>query len=291
MLPRSKSRGLLGAPVAEMAVSVRCIGRRRDLARAHGLGQELGIGMVNEAIAALLAQGALPRLAALCVAAGAEEDLAADVAAGIVRGCQAHDVEIGCSDAATTAGQAHVAVVICGGVVAPVLPAEPGFAVLGLRNQGLVDDDLDWACRQIHTRTLQTTPPQPAADSLGGALLAPSASFFSVLREPLRKQWPARLVAVGGPGLSGSLAAALPVGVDAVLDLAAWSPPAPFPELLGSDPDPRAAAAACSLGCGMLVLVPAADERRWLDHCGAWAEPACRLGWIGSGGCGVTVRA
>ncbi|HEX6813597.1 MAG TPA: AIR synthase-related protein [Planctomycetota bacterium] len=269
---------LQGGPVQALALAVRGLGRRRELARRRGLGTSLGIDMVNAAVAELLARGALPRAAALHVEAADDAALAEGAVAGIVRGCRAHGVEIACGEASVAPDTEHVSLVLVGGVIAAASTPAPGWVVLALRRNGLCDVDFEWAWRRLQQLELDLEQPLPAGDRLGDALLAPQACCLDVLRDPLRQGWPVRLVAVGEGGLAGSLAAALPAGVGAELDLTAWPAPEPFPQLLARGAGMGAAASACSLGCPMLVVVPAADATRWLEHTRAWNEPAHRIG-------------
>lgn len=287
-LQPGKACPLAGEPVPSLALASRAIGRRRELARERGLAVALGVDMIHAAVDALLARMALPRAVALDVLAADDSALAEGVVAGIVRGGHAHDLELACGQARAATGLEHVALTLAGGVIAHAMTPEPGNVVLALRGQGPCDSDFEWTVERQRQLGLDPEQSLPGGDRLADALLVPQASFFSVLRDPLRQRWPARLLVVADGGLTGSLAAALPAGVGAGLDLRAWRPPPPFPQLLADGIRLSAAAAACSVGCGMLVLVPERDVDRWLGHTRAWNEPAEPIGRL-THGAGVEV--
>lgn len=284
---RSAAPFASGEPFAQLAFACRSLGCRNALAARRGRGELLGIDMVHAAVDELLAHMALPRVALLEVAAAQDDGHAEAIVAGIARACRAHDVGIAGGLARTTAGAAHVSLTLVGGLVAAAPAPAPGQAVLALRGHGPADADFDWAVRRLGElgpdleRALASAT--AGGDRLGDALLVPQRSCFDVLRDPLRNGWPARLLAVGEGGLSGSLAAALPAGLGAELDLAGWQAPEPFPRLLGSGRANGADAAECSLGCAMLALVPPDDVGRWLQHTRAWNEPAQEIGRLVAG--------
>ncbi|HEX5050695.1 MAG TPA: AIR synthase related protein [Planctomycetota bacterium] len=261
-----------------LATVTRRLGCRLALAHELGRGDALGIDMVHGAINALLARGALPQCAAVSVLSAPDSELAQAVTAGVASACRAHEVPIAVP-AAGRSDDLQVGLVLSGAIIAAADAAPvPGDVVLALRGRGPIDADL--AALQLRAHELGLGMQQPLADgeALGACLTMARPSHFSVLQQPLRERWPARVLDVDEHGLERTLRAALPAGVDVVWDFAGWQPPAPFAQWFAEPEAAMAAAAAGSFGCGMLVLVNEAEAPRWLKLCSAWNEPATAIG-------------
>lgn len=270
---------LVGPPVARLAMTTNRAIRRRELAARLSAGELVGVDQVNTAVVALLEAHALPAAATLHVVSNTPDEFAIAFVTGMLRGLAAHDVRL--SAVTTSPGSSELPAVLslAGGVVGPSRPPASTDVILGLRDNGPLDDDAAWLDRRVTALGLSPASRLPSGDTLGRALFVPRQSHLGVLHAPLREHWPMRLFAIGPDALAGSIEVALPQGLCAQWELGDLVAPEPFPTLLGGL-DATAAARDCSLGVGMAAIVPAADEARWQALFRAWNEPLFRLGRI-----------
>lgn len=253
--------------------------RRRKLAARLSAGEATGIDQANTAVVELLAAHALPAAATLHVATGAPDEFALAFVTGMLRGLAAHDVRLAAVQTSPGSRKLPAVLSLVGGVVGDArIPANTDV-ILGLRDNGPLDDDAAWLDQRVTALGLTTTSPLPNGETLGRALFVPRQSHLGVLHAPLRARWPMRLIAIGPGALAGGIEAALPQGLCAQWELGDLAAPEPFPTLLRGL-DAGTAARDCSLGVGMAAIVPAADEGRWQALFRAWNEPLFRLGLV-----------
>jgi phosphoribosylformylglycinamidine cyclo-ligase len=261
-------------------------GRKLDLAREARRPEVIGADLVNYGVNEVLAVGATP-LFFLFHAAGDAAQMEG-LADGVVRACRGNHLALVDADAHEEATDAIVGAVV--GAVAAGRRLDggrvrAGDVIFGLGATGLHSDGYEVALEVLERKGLRLESPMPGCGgTVAQVLLALHKSYRGVLLEPIGKGWTTALAHVARGGLTAALARAVPPGLAAEVDPAAWETQ-PVYALLAKEGglDAPAMRATFNAGIGMVAVVPAdrADEFvRWM---GLWHEFSYRIGRVTRG--------
>lgn len=260
-------------------------GRKLGLARRAGRLEVIGADLVNAGVNEVLAAGATPLFFLLHATGDAAQ--MEGLAGGVVRACRGNHVPLVDADGREGEGGAVGTVVgavgagrrLDGGRV------REGDAIFGLGATGLHSDGYEVALPLVERMGLSPDDELPGCGgTVAQILLALHKSYRGVLLEPLAKGWVSSLAHVGRGGLTAALARAVPVGLAAEIDPAAWEEPPLFRFLSrASGLDAAAMHATFNAGIGMVAVVPpdrAPEFERWM---GLWHEVSFRIGRVAAG--------
>jgi phosphoribosylformylglycinamidine cyclo-ligase len=243
------------------------VGTKVLVAAAAGRHDTVGEDLVNHCVNDILVHAARPVGFLDYFATGRlEPDVAAQVVAGVARGCRAHDMPLVGGETAEMpdvyrAGEYDLAGTILGvASEAEALHGDRvragdvlvGFAAHGFHTNGYS------LLRRVVFGTLGLGPDDPfpgAGVSVADLLLAVHRSYFAAL-------WPVRtrvhaLAHVTGGGIAGNLARVLPAGVEAVVRAGSWPIPAPYAVVQRAGGlDDREMRRVFNLGVGMIAVTP-----------------------------------
>lgn len=257
-----------------LATSTDGVGTKVVIASRLGIYGTVGVDLVAMVADDVAACGAEPLFLTDYVVCGTvRPERVAAIVSGVARGC----AEAGCAllggetaehpghfgpDDFDLAGAAT-------GVVeeSAILGADrvrPGDAVIGMASSGLHANGFSLVREIVRRAGLDLERDVPdLGRSLGEELLAPSRIYA---RDCLALAGACDVHAyahITGGGLAGNLARVLPDGADAVLDRAAWAPPAVFGVLAGAGAvPPGEMERVFNMGVGMAAVVAGADADR-----------------------------
>jgi phosphoribosylformylglycinamidine cyclo-ligase len=270
------------------------VGTKTKIARRVGQHRGIGADIVNHCINDALVQGAEP-LFFLDYFASARLDRAVfeAVVEGAAEACRAEGIALLGGETAEmpdvyVAGEYDFAGFLVG--VVDRAKAWPkgvavGDALVGVGSSGLHTNGFSLVNRLADRGDLDLgADPGGLGTSLGAALLAPHRPY----RKPmlaLRDRVPVHGIAhITGGSFRKNLPRVLPEGVGAEVDLRSWTPPPLFTHLsakaglTGEEPYEF-----LNMGCGLVVIVPAADARRAVDALTALGEKAWVAGRVVAG--------
>lgn len=270
------------------------VGTKTKIARRVGRHEGIGADIVNHCVNDALVQGAEP-LFFLDYFASARLD--AEVFRAVVEGaaaaCKAEGIALLGGETAEmpdvyVAGEYDFAGFLVGVADrARLWPRDvaPGDALVGVASSGLHTNGFSLVNRLVDRGALDLAQdPGGLGTTLGLALLAPHRPY----RKPvlaLRDALPVHgLSHVTGGSFRKNLPRVLPPGVGAEVDLASWTPPPLFAHLAeragltGTEPYEF-----LNMGCGLLVLVPAAEAERAAAALRAAGETAWVAGRVVEG--------
>ncbi|HET8569208.1 MAG TPA: phosphoribosylformylglycinamidine cyclo-ligase, partial [Candidatus Limnocylindria bacterium] len=139
-----------------------------------------------------------------------------------------------------------------------------GDALVGLASNGLHTNGYSLARRIVAERGLSLTAPVPElrGGTLGDALLAVHTSYLEPVRAVRAAARVRSIAHLTGGGWEGNLPRALPAGLGAVVDRAAWTVPPVFRLLAAAGAVAEDEQwTAWNMGIGLVCVVPAEDER------------------------------
>ncbi len=224
--------GLYQVPGGYLAASADGVGTKIKVAVAYGSHRGIGVDLVNHCVNDIATARARPLFLLDYFAAGKlEEEVFADVMAGLTEACQANGCALLGGETAEmpgvyALGDYDVAGFIVGWVVADAPPPAPvgaGDFLVGLPSSGLHTNGYSLARRVFDGVPLTHVYPE-LGRPLGDVLLEPHRSYLGDLG---RLDWKAAAHITGG-GLLGNLPRALPDGLAARLDRSRWEVPAIF---------------------------------------------------------------
>ena len=258
-----------------------------------GIGQDLVAMCVND----IVVQGAEPLFFLDYYATGKlEVDAAAIVIEGIARACK----ESGCAliggetaemPGLYKAGDFDLAGFTVGaverGAILPRTDAmKEGDVVIGVASSGVHSNGYSLVRRVVADSGIAYDAPCPFANgmTLGEALLKPTRLYVKSGLEAIRTGGVKGLAHITGGGITENLPRALPDGLDAEIDLSAWSP-APVFGWLAKSAGIEAAEMLRTFNCGLGLIVIADAEKSGhvIDAFGVAGEHASRIGKLVKG--------
>ena len=246
------------------------VGTKIEVARMAGRLDTIGIDLVAMCADDVACTGAEPLLFLDYIAAGrvVPEDIAALVE-GVAEGCRRAGCALVGGETAEhpgimEAGRFDLAG-FCAGVVDEDQVLGPhrvheGDLLVGLSSTGLHANGYSLGRRVLldsEAFALDDTPPELGGRTLAEELLEPTAIYAPAVVDLARRGLASAAAHVTGGGIAGNLSRALPAGLGADLDPAAWTTPGIF-ELIrraGALSD-EAMGEAFNLGLGMVLVVP-----------------------------------
>jgi len=269
------------------------VGTKLKVAAAVGDHGTIGIDLVAMCVNDLVVQGAEPLFFLDYFATGRlEPDVAAQIVAGIARGCkQAGCALIGGETAEMPGvyrdGDYDLAGFAVGAVErGRVLTGEAvaaGDIVIGLPASGLHSNGFSLVRRIVDEAGLDLAAPAPfdQGTSLGHALLTPTRIYVAACLAGLRTGEVTALAHITGGGLVDNIPRVLPPGLTVRLDAGAWRPPPVFEWLAAAGPVAGAEMLRTfNCGLGMIVIARPAGRDRVLDALHTAGEDAAVVGAV-----------
>ena len=266
-----------------------------DTGICSGIGQDLVAMCVND----IVVQGAEPLFFLDYFATGKlDVDQAAVVIAGIAKACK----DCGCAliggetaemPGLYAKGDFDLAGFTVGAVERQqILPKtetmKEGDVLLGIASSGVHSNGYSLVRRAVAEVGLSYDAPAPFAreQSLGEALLAPTRLYVTSALAAIRAGGVKGLAHITGGGITENLPRALPVGLDAEIDLSAWSPLPVFGWLSKSAGiGEREMLRTFNCGIGLIAVVAPEKADATIAAFSGAGESACRIGTLvpGSG--------
>jgi phosphoribosylformylglycinamidine cyclo-ligase len=246
------------------------VGTKVLVAARAGVHDTVGEDLVNHCVNDILVHGARP-IAFLdyLALASLEPAVAAAIVAGVVRGCQAHEMTLAGGETAQlpdlyAPGQYDLAGAIVGvvdeGAALHGDRVRPGDVLIGYASSGLHTNGYTLA-RRIVFDQLKLEPHDPFPDTtrtVADVLLDIHRSYAAVVTPVLARIH--ALAHITGGGIAGNLVRVLPEGCEAVVDAAGWPWPPVFRVLMrGGGIALSEMRRVFNLGVGMIAVV-ARDE-------------------------------
>ncbi len=258
--------------------------------RVRGLGHDI----VNHCVNDILVQGAEPLFFLDYFASGTlEPNVFEEVLAGVAEACRACGAALLGGETAEMPGvYADNEFDIVGFVVGIVEKAkvwprgiQAGDAIVGVRSDGLHTNGFSLVNRLIDRDDLDLADdPGGLGESLADALLRPHRSYLPpilTLREAVEIHG---LAHITGGGLQDNVPRVLPEGLGARIDRSAWTPNPVFEWLCeAAQMDRDEAYHVFNMGCGLTVIVDAADTQKTVDTLHAAGEEAWVIGAVEAG--------
>jgi phosphoribosylformylglycinamidine cyclo-ligase len=271
-----------------------------DTGLFEGIGQDLVAMCVND----LVVQGAEPLFFLDYYATGKLDiDKAAIVIEGIARACKQSGCALIGGETAEMPGLYgkgdfdlagfSVGAVERGHVLPDTAAMREGDVLIAVASSGVHSNGYSLVRRVVADSAIAYDAPAPFADgkTLGEALIAPTRLYVKSALAAIRTGGVKGLAHITGGGITENLPRALPDGLDAQVDLGAWTPLPVFAWLS------RAAGIAAgemlrTINCGIgLIVVAGADKAgRVIDAFGDEGEKACRIGTLVKGDGEAKVR-
>ncbi|MBV9418325.1 MAG: phosphoribosylformylglycinamidine cyclo-ligase [Alphaproteobacteria bacterium] len=264
-----------------------------ETGRFEGIGQDLVAMCVND----LIVQGAEPLFFLDYYATGKlNVDDAAVVIEGIARACK----ESGCAliggETAEMPGLYakgdfdlagfSVGAVERGHVLPRTSEMVAGDVIIGVASSGVHSNGYSLVRRVVETVGASYDAPAPfdASRSLGEALLAPTRLYIKSGLAAIRAGGVKGLAHITGGGITENLPRAMPEGLDAAIDLGAWTPPPVFGWLAKSAGIEGAEMLRTfNCGLGFMAVVAAASAGHVIDAFQEAGEKAWRVGELVKG--------
>ncbi len=264
-----------------------------DTGRYDGIGQDLVAMCVND----LIVQGAEPLFFLDYYATGKlDVDAAAVVIEGIARACQ----ESGCAliggETAEMPGLYakgdfdlagfSVGAVERGHVLPNTRSMKAGDVVIGVASSGVHSNGYSLVRRVVADAGLSYDAPAPfdAARALGEALLSPTRLYIKSGLAAIHTGGIKGFAHITGGGITENLPRALPDGLDAQIDLAAWTAPPVFGWLARSAGIETAEMLRTfNCGLGFMAVVDEAHSGHVIDAFQEAGEKAWRVGALVKG--------
>jgi phosphoribosylformylglycinamidine cyclo-ligase len=258
-----------------------------------GIGQDLVAMCVND----IVVQGAEPLFFLDYYASGKlDVDAAAVVIEGIARACK----ESGCAliggETAEMPGLYakgdfdlagfSVGAVERGAILPRTSEMAEGDVLIGIESSGVHSNGYSLVRRVVADAGLAYDAPAPfdPARKLGEALLAPTRLYVKSALSAIRTGGVKGLAHITGGGITENLPRALPEGLDAGIDLSAWTPAPVFGWLAGSAGIAESEMLRTfNCGIGMIVVANANRAGQIIDAFQESGDRAMRLGTLVAG--------
>ncbi len=262
--------------------------------RFSGLGQDLVAMCVND----IVVQGAEPLFFLDYYASGKLEiDDAAAIIESIARACRDSGCALIGGETAEMPGlyardDFDLAGFAVGAVErADILPKtadmRTGDAVIGVASSGVHSNGYSLVRRVVAEAGHSYDAPAPFSreSSLGEALLAPTALYVKSALSAIGTRGVKGLAHITGGGITDNLPRALPRGLDAEIDLAAWTPQPVFGWLFRSAGiDEREMLRTFNCGIGLMAVVSPGNAPEVISTFAAHGQKAAVVGKLIAGG-------
>jgi phosphoribosylformylglycinamidine cyclo-ligase len=264
-----------------------------DTGLFDGIGQDLVAMCVND----LVVQGAEPLFFLDYYASGKlDVDSAAIVIGGIAHACK----ESGCAliggETAEMPGLYakgdfdlagfSVGAVERGAILPKTADMRPGDVLIGVASSGVHSNGYSLVRRVVEQSGLGYDAPAPFAPELklGEALLAPTRLYVKAALAAIHTGGVKGLAHITGGGITENLPRTLPDGLDAEIDLAAWTPQPVFGWLAKSAGiEEREMLRTFNCGIGLIVVVDEMSSGHVIEAFQQSGDKAVRLGTLVKG--------
>ena len=253
-----------------LVMSTDGVGTKVLVAAAAGIHDTVGEDLVNHSVNDILVHGATPLAFLDYIATGnLVPEIAAQIVAGVVRGCRAHEMTLAGGETAQLPDLYQPGHYDLAGAIVGVVEEDkalhgdrvgPGDQVIGYASTGLHTNGYTLARKIVFdSMKLRIDDPFPETDqSVGQVLLAVHRSYVAAVR-PVLSQVHA-LAHVTGGGIAGNLVRVLPPSVEALLDAGSWPWPPLFRVLMRAGRVGREEMRnVFNLGIGMIAVVARDD--------------------------------
>lgn len=267
------------------------VGTKLKLAIETHRHEGVGIDLVAMCVNDIVVQGAEPLFFLDYFATGRlDVEVAASVISGIGRGCELAGCALVGGETAEMPGlyqgQDYDLAGFCVGAVekTEILDGQrvaPGDCLIGLASSGPHANGFS-LIRRVLSRTSQGQAMSlPSGVGLMEALMVPTRIYVRSVLELIRAVEVHALAHITGGGLTENLPRVLPMGCEALIDLSSWT----FPEvfewlLLEGEIAPSEMLRTFNCGIGMVVCVPASQQRKTLEVLTALGETAFVIGEV-----------
>ncbi|HYU08759.1 MAG TPA: phosphoribosylformylglycinamidine cyclo-ligase, partial [Gemmatimonadales bacterium] len=220
-----------------LVMSTDGVGTKVLVAAAAGIHDTVGEDLVNHSVNDILVHGATPLAFLDYIATGnLVPEIAAQIVAGVARGCRAHDMTLAGGETAQLPDLYQPGHYDLAGSIVGVVEedkalhgdrVQPGDQLIGYASTGLHTNGYTLARKIIfESMQLRLDAPFPETEqTVGQVLLAVHRSYAAALRPVLGDVH--ALAHITGGGIPGNLVRVLPAGTDAVVDAGSW----PWPPL------------------------------------------------------------
>ncbi len=273
------------------------VGTKLKIAFMTGRHDTVGADLVNHCVNDVLVQGAEPLFFLDYLATGRLlPDVAADIVAGIARGCRENGCALIGGETAEMPGfyadgEYDLAGFIVGVVDRSALvdgtSIVPGDVLIGLPASGLHTNGYSLARRVFFD--VARWPPEKFVSEVGStladALLATHRSYLRLIKPVLHRHSVRGAAHITGGGITENLPRILPEGCAADIDRGSWTVPPIFDLLqnLGRIPDDEMYRT-FNMGIGFIVVCQPGEEEAVLGTLAEAGEPhAARIGQIVAG--------
>ncbi len=249
-----------------LVMSTDGVGTKVLVAAAAGIHDTVGEDLVNHSVNDILVHGATPLAFMDYIATGnLVPEIAAQIVAGVARGCRAHDMTLAGGETAQLPDLYQPGHYDLAGSIVGVVEEDkalhgdrvkPGDQLIGYGSTGLHTNGYTLARKIIfESMKLRVDAPFPETEqTVGQVLLAVHRSYAAALR-PLLGDVHA-LAHITGGGIPGNLVRVLPAGTDAVVDAGSWPWPPLFRVLMRAGQVSRnEMRRVFNLGVGMIAVV------------------------------------
>ena len=280
------------------------VGTKLKIAISTGLFAGIGQDLVAMCVNDIVVQGAQPLFFLDYYASGKLNVAnAAAVIEGIARACSASGCALIGGETAEMpglykAGDFDLAGFAVGAVerdaILPNLPAmTPGDVLIGIAASGLHSNGFSLVRRAVDEQRLTYAAAAPFAESqsLGEALLTPTRLYVKSALAAIHTGGIKGLAHITGGGITENLPRILPEGLDAEIDLSAWTPQPVF-GWLSRSANIQATEMLRTFNCGIGLMVVASEKSAGhvIDAFQENGERASRIGTLVAGGVEPKVR-
>jgi len=249
-----------------LVMSTDGVGTKVLVAAAAGIHDTVGEDLVNHSVNDILVHGATPLAFLDYIATGnLVPEIAAQIVAGVARGCRAHDMTLAGGETAQLPDLYQPGHYDLAGSIVGVVEedkalhgdrVQPGDQLIGYASTGLHTNGYTLARKIIfESMKLRVDAPFPETEqTVGQVLLAVHRSYAAALRPVLGEVH--ALAHITGGGIPGNLVRVLPAGADAVVDAGSWPWPPLFRVLMRAGQVSRdEMRRVFNLGVGMMAVV------------------------------------
>ena len=249
-----------------LVMSTDGVGTKVLVAAAAGIHDTVGEDLVNHSVNDILVHGATPLAFLDYIATGnLVPEIAAQIVAGVARGCKAHDMTLAGGETAQLPDLYQPGHYDLAGSIVGVVEedkalhgdrVQPGDQLIGYASTGLHTNGYTLARKIIfESMKLRVDAPFPETEqTVGQVLLAVHRSYAAALRPVLGEVH--ALAHITGGGIPGNLVRMLPAGTDAVVDAGSWPWPPLFRVLMRAGQVSRdEMRRVFNLGVGMIAVV------------------------------------
>jgi len=289
-----------------LVMSTDGVGTKVLVAAAAGIHDTVGEDLVNHSVNDILVHGATPLAFLDYIATGnLVPEIAAQIVAGVARGCRAHDMTLAGGETAQLPDLYQPGHYDLAGSIVGVVEedkalhgdrVQPGDQLIGYASTGLHTNGYTLARKIIfESMQLRLDAPFPETEqTVGQVLLAVHRSYAAALRPVLGDVH--ALAHITGGGIPGNLVRVLPAGTDAVVDAGSWPWPPLFRVLMRAGQVSRdEMRRVFNLGVGMIAVVARDNVETTIQAAERVQVPAWVIGEIrpairGGGEGGPAVR-